>query len=733
VECPGVDVFHLLVAGELPADQRARVADHAATCRACHELVAALVTQHGGSVHYGGGGLVLGKVIGGRFRIDDVLGVGGMGVVVAATHLELGTRVALKFLRDEMLGSAAAGERFVREARAVVRLRTEHVCKVIDVARLDNGAPYIVMELLDGTDLARTILKQPLPMTIAVEYVMQACIALAEAHGMGIVHRDLKPANLFVTRGAGGGPLVKVLDFGIAKAMFDADAGLTLTRVMLGSPGYMSPEQLESARSVDARSDIWALGVTLYQLLSARLPFGASTPTAVAIKIATEPPEPLSVDPALRAIVLRCLDKAPANRYPDVAALATDLIPFGGPSARRIAAAVGRPVGTQPAPMAPVAPSRAVVPLSQLTQATGASVAAPGAPGWPIPTMAPATGASSAPLPPGASTAQVGQSSRGRQLVALAGVLGLATVIAFAVARSRTDGASDAPGKQVVASAPIPDGAPAPPPPDAGPPSTSVDARLGTLEALLAPDAGVPRPGRGKAEVAGPVAASRPTTASREPHAASPPAASRERHAGSSPADDPAVREALRGHAGEIEQCVRNHGEPGAARTLTIRVAFTLGVDGRATGISATGASSAVIACAIAVIHDAVLPPPLHGAMRLEHAYVVAAPEAPRPAASVDAGAGRAAARESLTNDELLAGVRQVQARLIECANYHHKHGVTLRALVAVSPSGNGRSVALDGAEHGTTFEDCLSWVVRDGRWPATRSGGMISVPFTFP
>ncbi|HEX7702249.1 MAG TPA: serine/threonine-protein kinase, partial [Kofleriaceae bacterium] len=233
-----------------------------------------------------------------------------MGVVFAATHLELGHRVAIKLLRDEMAESPVIVERFLREARAVVGLRTEHVCRVSDVGRLDTGAPYIVMEMLEGVDLQRTVARSPLPLTTAVEYVLQACVALAEAHAAGIIHRDLKPANLFVTRRLDGGPLVKVLDFGIAKALTETGAHLTHQSAM-GSPGYMSPEQIQSARDVDVRTDIWALGVTLYQLLSARLPFGGTNITEIAIAVATEPPAPLDVDPRLRVVIWKCLEKQP--------------------------------------------------------------------------------------------------------------------------------------------------------------------------------------------------------------------------------------------------------------------------------------------------------------------------------------------------------------------------------------------------------------------------------------
>jgi len=369
VECPRTEMFQLLFGGQLAPEQHGPLADHAATCAACHAVVEALVTQQGFPPQ-DPLRIATGTVIGGRFRIDHVLGRGGMGIVVAATHLELGNRVAIKFMRDDKLPSAGAAERFIREARAVVKLRTDHVCRVLDVARLDSGAPYIVMEFLEGVDLARTIAARPLPATIAVEYVMQAAVAVAEAHAAGIVHRDLKPANLFVIRRPDGGPLVKVLDFGIAKALSESESRLTLTRTMLGSPGYMSPEQFESPRDVDARADIWALGVTLYQLLSGRLPFLGRNQTETAVKIAMDPPPPLDVDPRLGAVVFRCLEKARGDRYQDVAALAADLVPFGGPRARRISATLSR-VATQAITAATPAAQPIVLPQSP----TAASVA----------------------------------------------------------------------------------------------------------------------------------------------------------------------------------------------------------------------------------------------------------------------------------------------------------------------------------------------------------------------
>ena len=403
----------------------------------------------------------VGTVIGGRFRVDHVLGAGGMGVVVAATHLELGHRVAIKLLRDEISSVPTAVERFLREARSVVHLRTEHVCRVIDVGRLDTGAPFMVMEMLEGSDLGRIIAKHPLAMTIAVEYVMQACVALAEAHAAGIVHRDLKPANLFVTRRPGGGPLIKVLDFGIAKAMTEAGAQLTHSHSMLGSPGYISPEQLQSARDVDVRTDIWALGATLYQLLSARLPFYRPNATEMAVRIVMEPPDPLDVDPALRAVVFRCLEKSPALRYSDVTALAADLAPFGGPSGRAIAAVVGQQ--SRPAPPLPPAPTPVVSPFAM----TAASVASSAPPSRPPP-VPPTVVAASLPR---AST-PAGTSARRKWWIA-APLIVLASAAAAAIYARREPLAPAAPAQgsaaAITVSAPAVDAAVAAPSPSPGP------------------------------------------------------------------------------------------------------------------------------------------------------------------------------------------------------------------------------------------------------------------------
>lgn len=287
-----------------------------------------------------------GEVVGGKYRVERVLGAGGMGVVVAATHLELGQSVALKFILQEALTGPGSVERFMREARAAVRLKSEHVARVYDVGRDHEDRPYMVLELLEGQDLARVNKqKGPLPVADAVEYVLQACEALVEAHAAGIVHRDLKPQNLFVSRRLNGAPLVKVLDFGIAKAIGPAAVGqmsLTDSQQVIGSPLYMAPEQMRSARTADARTDIWALGVILYELLGGQAPFDGETVTEVCIHVVNDEPKALSalrpgLDAKLVDVVMKCLLKNPDARWQNVAQLASALEPFsrsaqqGGP------------------------------------------------------------------------------------------------------------------------------------------------------------------------------------------------------------------------------------------------------------------------------------------------------------------------------------------------------------------------------------------------------------------
>lgn len=301
-----------------------------------------------------------GDILDGKYRVERVLGVGGMGVVVAATHLQLGQRVALKFLLPTVLGNAEVVARFAREARAAVRIQSEHVARVIDVGTLTTGSPYMVMEYLEGGDLAASLqTRGPLPVVEAVTYVLEACEAIAEAHAIGVVHRDLKPANLFLARRTGRDPMVKVLDFGISKTTDPAVSGLTQTTAVMGSPLYMSPEQMMSSKDVDARTDIWSIGVILYELLVGEPPFVGETMAQVVFMVTNRDP-PLLIEKrsdapqGLAEIVRRCLRRTPAERFANVAELASALVPFGSPRAdvslERISRVLGVAAAAAPRP-----------------------------------------------------------------------------------------------------------------------------------------------------------------------------------------------------------------------------------------------------------------------------------------------------------------------------------------------------------------------------------------------
>jgi serine/threonine-protein kinase len=282
-----------------------------------------------------------GGVVSGKFRVERVLGEGGMGIVVAATHLQLEEPVALKFLRAEAVAESEALTRFFREAKAAAKLKSEHVARVLDVAVTDEGSPYIVMEYLEGKDLSRTIQANgPLAVENAAEYVIQACEGLAEAHARGIVHRDIKPENLFLVDRADGWKTVKILDFGISKIAMPAGMSNVSTRSIMGSPCYMSPEQLRSTASVDHRTDIWSLGATLFELLSGKTAYdGARTLPELVTAILENPPPRLAdlvpaAPAALTAIIARCLEKDRERRFPNAAELAVALLPFAPKRAR---------------------------------------------------------------------------------------------------------------------------------------------------------------------------------------------------------------------------------------------------------------------------------------------------------------------------------------------------------------------------------------------------------------
>lgn len=308
---------------------------------------------------------VRGAVVSGKYRLLRPLGRGGMGLVFEAEHLRLGQRVAIKFLRPDLVSFPDACSRFEREARASARLRGPHVVQVIDVDTDSEGLPYIVMERVRGRDLeAELRARGRLPIAEAVDYVLQACAALAEAHAAGIVHRDLKPSNLFLADECGM-RVLKVLDFGISKISQESEAWVTSAAITLGTPLYMSPEQVRSSKDVDERTDIWSLGVILYELLAGVPPFCGSTTAAIAAIVADAVPSLRRLRPEVPAqldrVIAGALAKSPSDRFPNAEALGAALVPFAStdglsipfslrPSARAFAIAseaMARPPSTR--------------------------------------------------------------------------------------------------------------------------------------------------------------------------------------------------------------------------------------------------------------------------------------------------------------------------------------------------------------------------------------------------
>jgi len=272
-----------------------------------------------------------GQVFGGRYRVEEPLGNGGMGVVCRATHLGLGTSVAIKVIRPDLAANEEFVRRFLNEARRAALLQSERIARVHDVGQLPTGEPFLVMELLDGFELGAYLEQHgPLDAADAVNIALQLAEGLATAHQAGIVHRDITPANAFLVRRADGRFAVKILDFGISKELAEGTTTLTGAGQSLGSPWYMSPEQMLDASRVDERSDLWSLGVVLFEMLAGRRPFGGVTVPEVCAKVLTEPAPSLSelrpeLPPALEAIVARCLEKDPGDRYPDVASFGAAL------------------------------------------------------------------------------------------------------------------------------------------------------------------------------------------------------------------------------------------------------------------------------------------------------------------------------------------------------------------------------------------------------------------------
>jgi serine/threonine protein kinase len=438
-----------------------------------------------------------GDLLAGKYRVERVLGAGGMGVVVAARHIELDQLVALKFVREDAMASDDAVERFLREARAAVRLKSEHVARVLDVGKLESGAPYMVMEFLEGNDLGKILAQNgPLPFDTAADWILQACEAVAEAHGAGIVHRDLKPENLFLARTVGGVQKIKVLDFGVSKALGGGPSGelsgLTRTRAMLGSPLYMAPEQMRSSRDVDVRVDVWALGVVLFQLVTQRFPFEAETMPELCLKVVTEQPLKASavradVPAGICDVISQCLEKDPNKRFANAAELASALEPFVHPGSRVLAdrarLAMGVASGARSMP-------RTVVASAPTLLNDASSLSAPGV------TSAPWERLATQPTPRAAGS--------WRLPLAIAVVVAGCAGGLFLFPRSRAGGDSARSGTPVAMKTdPAPAAAPPPvastlPPPSGRPPPDAVipsrPAEIASTQAAGAPSVSAPSP-----------------------------------------------------------------------------------------------------------------------------------------------------------------------------------------------------------------------------------------------
>jgi serine/threonine protein kinase len=386
-----------------------------------------------------------GEIIEGKYRVEKVLGEGGMAVVLAAHHELLDQRVAVKVLTatDER-----AISRFSFEAQSTARLKSEHVARVMDVGSLPDGAPFMVMEYLEGCDLEELLgLNGSLPVDEAVGYVLQALEGLAQAHGLGIVHRDLKPANLFLAVHPSGANIIKVVDFGISKSIVSRRSGktgsLTAEHSTVGSPSYMAPEQIRASKDVDPRADIWSLGVVLYELLCGASPFpGESIGAIFAAVLEREAPEVRTRSPGvpapLSAAIARCMKRDAAERYPDAFELARDLAPFGpADSPARVArieqtlnAAMGRVEGGDPR----TSSIRVSLGANQARGAVTAELADTGSHEIPFAT----DGSDRAPvLYRGDTLPSLARLARRRTLVAIAGASGVAAVLAIvAILRS---------------------------------------------------------------------------------------------------------------------------------------------------------------------------------------------------------------------------------------------------------------------------------------------------------
>jgi len=441
-----------------------------------------------------------GTLVGGKYKVVGVLGEGGMGVVYEALHVRIGQRVAIKMLHPHMLAQPELLGRFEREARAAGQLRSPHAVRVIDVDATAEGLPFMVMELLEGRDIADDLhVRGQLPIDEAVECVLQACEAMAEAHALGIVHRDLKPSNLFLAR-EGSRVVVKVLDFGISKmAAKDVEVQVTSTLATMGTPLYMSPEQIRSAKNVDARSDVWSLGVILFELLTGRAPFVGTAMAVSAAIVADPPPSPRELRPdvpeALEQVVLRALTKSPDARWQDVQSMSAALAPFAGArvsiaGGQVVSATRGRQVSSPSMFNAPT--------LSASAASRPATTPLPANTPEPTSNVSPLAHTEAAPVatpPPNITAgtwsngAKLARASRTRFAV-VAGGAGVAIVVALAAWGMRTRSSAPPPPAASAASVvdPVPSTTPAASAETAPPPAGSAAATMATTTAAATTD-----------------------------------------------------------------------------------------------------------------------------------------------------------------------------------------------------------------------------------------------------
>jgi eukaryotic-like serine/threonine-protein kinase len=430
-DCVAPDDVVSFVSGKLDAASASRIREHVDECEDCRALLVAAgdeIATTDGAPPARGGVFDASGTFNGRFRLEREIGSGMMGVVFAALDTALNRRVAIKILRAEAGADEDRVARFVRETRVAANLVSPNAVRVLDVGQAAGGGPpYMVMELLEGEDLDRRARKGPVPIADAVGFVAQACHALAEAHRANIVHRDVKLPNLFLADGPLG-PTVKVLDFGLAKATVRGareETVLTAAGMMMGTPLYMSPEQIVSARDVDPRTDVWAIGVCLYRLLAGRFPFEAGSPEALSALIMGADPAPPSslrpeVPPSLDAVVLRCLSRVAADRYADAGALADALAAAMAPRSNTrgwtiaavgalVAIAVGAVIGARalrPEPAKPVAAPIVLSPSSVVVEPPAETT-----PPITIPASPPRESAKRRPPPPPRPTARATASS----------------------------------------------------------------------------------------------------------------------------------------------------------------------------------------------------------------------------------------------------------------------------------------------------------------------------------